>query len=211
MREQLINPTTLRRQRRRGFTLTEIAIVLGIVGLILGAIWVAAAAVYNNLRISHMNTAVLQIVQGTRTLYATQNQITPGDLSSSLIDAKVIPSDLVAATAGTLVDPWGGTMFVGGTSDGLAIAVTINGMTTSGCVGLVSEIAGTQHDVSLQVSSAVANTDAPATPAMASGAAVTNSTPPLTAGTPFTGTPTGTGCTAASNSNSAVFVFGLKG
>ncbi len=30
-------------RRNRGFTLTEMAIVLGVIGLILGAIWVAAA------------------------------------------------------------------------------------------------------------------------------------------------------------------------
>jgi prepilin-type N-terminal cleavage/methylation domain-containing protein len=33
-------------RRRKGFTLTEIAIVLGIIGIILGAVWTAASGVY---------------------------------------------------------------------------------------------------------------------------------------------------------------------
>ena len=52
--------------RKKGFTLTEIAIVLGIIGLILGAIWVAAASVYQNQRIGHANTALLHTAQSVR-------------------------------------------------------------------------------------------------------------------------------------------------
>src|SRR5580698_8781109 len=92
------------RQRRRGFTLTEIAIVLGIVGLILGAIWVAAAAVYNNLRISHANTQILQTAQAIRTLYATQNTVTAGDITPSIITAGAVPKDMV--NGATLINAW---------------------------------------------------------------------------------------------------------
>ena len=61
----------------RGFTLTEIAIVLGIIGLILGAIWVAAAAVYNNMRVATANTELLQITQAMRAMYATSSTVWP--------------------------------------------------------------------------------------------------------------------------------------
>src|SRR5690349_11023145 len=65
----------VRDEAKRGFTLTEIAIVLGIVGLILGAIWVAAAAVYNNLRTSKGTTELLTVVQNVRALYATSGLV----------------------------------------------------------------------------------------------------------------------------------------
>ncbi|MGQ3505077.1 type II secretion system protein, partial [Enterococcus faecalis] len=61
--ETVIDTAPRREQAKRGFTLTEIAIVLGIIGLILGAIWVAAGAVYSNLRVSKATTQLLQITQ----------------------------------------------------------------------------------------------------------------------------------------------------
>ncbi len=60
-----------RARKTRGFTLTEAAIVLGIVGLILGAIWVAAAAVYENMRTNRANEQILKVAQAVRSLYAS--------------------------------------------------------------------------------------------------------------------------------------------
>ena len=93
--------TTLRRQRRRGFTLTEIAIVLGIVGLILGAIWVAAAAVYNNLRVSHADTE--SSAACARRAFAVSRQAARTAPASYLTDSySLLPrphrSDMVNAT-----------------------------------------------------------------------------------------------------------------
>src|ERR1700740_210314 len=73
--------------RKRGFTLTEIAIVLGIIGLILGAIWVAAAAVYNNMRTSKATTEILTAVQNVRALYAT-SQIVDANANMTAVGAQ---------------------------------------------------------------------------------------------------------------------------
>ena len=50
------------RKSRRGFNLIEAAIVLGVVGLVIGGIWVAAAAVQQNLREADASKGLIQIV-----------------------------------------------------------------------------------------------------------------------------------------------------
>src|SRR5271170_6840773 len=77
MRIKLVGRKAGHEKEERGFTLTEIAIVLGIIGLILGAIWVAAAAVYTNMRTSKTTTELLDIVQNMRAMYATSGTIDP--------------------------------------------------------------------------------------------------------------------------------------
>ena len=133
--------------KKRGFTLTEIAIVLGIVGLILGAIWVAAAAVYNNLRVTHANTAILQTVQGIRALYATTNTITPvaSDVTAALITAGVIPKDL--GTAAPLTDPWpSGVTNVESNAAGDGFQVAMTQVPQAACINLLVLVNGTNGD-----------------------------------------------------------------
>ncbi len=146
--------STLRVSRceRRGFTLTEIAIVLGIVGLILGAIWIAAAAVYQNLRLSHANAEVLQIAQGVRTLYATVNIIPGGvvqDITDAVVCAKAAPPELFNAPCGTaggatLFDQWSGgatAIYVPASGDSFTIEMT--NVPQSACIDLLMTVGGT--------------------------------------------------------------------
>ena len=195
-------------QKKKGFTLTEIAIVLGIMGMVLGAIWVAASNVYNNQRVNQGQSAVLQVLQAVRTLYAQQAIIAVGNRTAELVQAGVIPTNLIGP-GNTMVTPWGGSMYIGGTTDGQSVAITLNGMSTALCVGIVSGVAGASHDRTLQDTSVTAAVAAPAVPAVAAGTNLTTSVTPKLGGTIAAGT--GTGCTAATPTNSVVFVFGLQG
>ena len=180
MKTTLAHRAPLRQTRRRGFTLTEIAIVLGIVGLILGAIWVAAAAVYNNLRISHANTEILQIAQGVRSLYAGSSNDT-GLTTDNLVCAKVVPSDMVngACGAGTLLDPWpqgATTVLVPVAGDSFTIEMTQ--VPPASCINLLMAVAGPSRDPGLFYagSAVAAGTAEPSAPAFAPNFVAT---PPL--------------------------------
>ncbi len=54
------------RQGRKGFNLIESAIVLGVVGLVIGGIWVAAATVMKSYQINQTATALILTVNRTR-------------------------------------------------------------------------------------------------------------------------------------------------
>ena len=90
-------------RRVRGFTLTEVAIVLGIVGIILGSIWIAAAAVYRNMRINRTYEQVLILSQNIRALFGGGNTTGLPDSTNIVqmaIKANAFPSDMVSTDAG---------------------------------------------------------------------------------------------------------------
>ena len=156
-------------QRKRGFTLTEIAIVLGIIGLILGAIWVAASAVYQNLRTSKATTELLTVAQAVRTMYATSASVdagadmpaafaasTVGAANATYIAAGVFPTDTLntgnPATATIVTDPWSGGIAIVAAKATVAsdsFAIEFNKVPTTACITLFTGNTGTGRDVSL--------------------------------------------------------------
>ncbi len=211
-------PVRQGRQAKRGFTLTEIAIVLGIIGLILGAIWVAAAAVYNNLRVSKATTQLLTVTQAVRAMYATSNvvdnqadmTINAAQAAKALtyIQAGIFPNDTLNAANTEAFDPWQGTItvqsqsFTAGNND--AFSVVFDSVPLSACISMVTANSGQGKDASLVgVSIGAAN----AVP-LAAGAATTGATFPAAA-FPVTASSAQTKCVAAGNA--IAFSFRLKG
>ena len=190
---------------QKGFTLTEAAIVLGIFGLVLGAIWVAAASVYANLRVNHMNTAVLQIAQGVRGLYATQQTITSGDRTQDFISAGLIPNDLVVSTT-KAKDAWGGPLFVVGTTDGAGFAIEFGGIPSTDCVNFVAKVAGAGHDAGL----GLGGLTSPAAADISSAETIA-SVGTLIPSSGIAPTLTATGCIGTVGTlSSAIFTYNLK-
>jgi prepilin-type N-terminal cleavage/methylation domain-containing protein len=194
---------------KKGFTLTEIAIVLGIIGLILASIWWAAASTFANQRITHANTAILDIVEGLRTLYSTSSStgyaaatlITP-----TVVSAGIIPADLAAGTG-----PFpGGTTGVSATSDGLGFVVTITAVPQSACVNLLTMLGGVSRDPGLYAASAVATAAPAAGDASTTGIPLTVALTPIVALAAASGTAPDTigGCT--NPLNKVKFGFTIK-
>jgi prepilin-type N-terminal cleavage/methylation domain-containing protein len=186
MRKGPIRHKTGREKTKQGFTLTEIAIVLGIIGLILGAIWVAAAAVYSNMRTSKTTTELLHIVQDVRAMYATSGTVDGGaDMSGfqvqsgkalTYIQAGMFPTDslnAVGANATSAEDPWGGYINVKAATNQIAndsFQVSFDKVPQSACISIITGTTGTGKDPGLigvsngasgTVPTAVANTVMP--------------------------------------------------
>jgi prepilin-type N-terminal cleavage/methylation domain-containing protein len=166
MRKPLAVKSAGRENRKRGFTLTEIAIVLGIIGLILGAIWVAAAAVYTNLRTSKTSTELLDILQNVRSMYATAGVVdatanmtlaNPPTAQSggglTYVQAGVFPADMIDSTGTIVQNPWNGGAVVTAATTSVtndSVTITMDGVPTGACINLVMSNSGTGRDPDLQ-------------------------------------------------------------
>ncbi|MER2520096.1 MAG: type 4 pilus major pilin [Bdellovibrionales bacterium] len=142
---------------RRGFTLTEIAIVLGIIGLILGAIWAAASAVYNNMRSSRAQQEILTVAQNIRAMYATQSALDTSATNDTYISAGVFPSDSTVedaagggASGKVAKNPWGGNLIVQANSgDSSQFDVIMEYVPQNACITLATSTTGTGRDSGL--------------------------------------------------------------
>ena len=97
-----------RHNLHNGFTLTETAIVLGIIGLILGAIWVGTEKIYINFRVNSGIRLVRQVDASLHSMYGINQIPSPyGDITDALIGSKAFPADLINGTV--VENPWGAT------------------------------------------------------------------------------------------------------
>jgi type II secretory pathway pseudopilin PulG len=192
----------------KGFTLTEIALVLGVIGLILGAIWVAASFVYQNQKVAKATQQLLAITQAVRSLYATSPAIGDAagtDETAAFISAKVFPSDMINGAA--TVNPWNGTVMVTPqkiTNAGDMFGIEYNLVPSSACISLLVATTGAGRDSGLWFASA----SAAALGAAAYGAAGTAF--PISAATAASA-PLCTANAATTQRVSVQFAFKLKG
>lgn len=93
-------------KNNKGFTLIEIAIVLTIVGLIIGGIWVAASTVFTNNKNQALQKAMIQVMQNTKTLFANQGSsaTATGTTLNALVQAGIFPPDMISS-ASTAANP----------------------------------------------------------------------------------------------------------
>ena len=125
-------------KNQRGFTLIEVAIVLTIVGLVIGGIWIAASTVSSNQKKSALAQDTLSIIQATRNVYA--QSVPPATTATTvivpaLINAGAIPSNLITGT--TLRNVFGGTTAVA-TDGNSNFVITYTLIPEEACIELLS-------------------------------------------------------------------------
>ena len=136
------------RQCRRGFNLIEAAIVLGIVGLVIGGIWVAASRLAEQQQLKQMATAIIQIRHVHDALYRGIPLPLPYlDITSAMIKAGAVPADLHNGT--TAYTPWGTPLIIrngghGCSMDGVhefnRVRIVIPYTRLSQCINLIRNV-----------------------------------------------------------------------
>ncbi len=198
----------------RGFTITEIALVLGIIGLILGAIWAAAYSVYSHYRVDTAHKVIVQTVRGVRTLYMPAGSMGSSgsslDITSALITAKMMPDNVVngEVTSGPFA---GGGIGVVATSDGKGFVVVLTHVSRSACVDLLALVGGDGRDSSLYKADAVNDAAVQTSDATTVGTPLITAVAPGIALAPMAGTAPSTygGCDS-SELKKVRFGFALK-
>lgn len=127
--------------KRRGFSLIEAAIVLGVVGLVIGGIWAAAATVNENMKVNATINAVYKIVDGTNNMY--KNMPLPTSLvtiTPTLIASGIIPADMIKDSSNG-VGPWGGYIWADIRVAPMQLRVYLYRIPKSACVKILMQLA----------------------------------------------------------------------
>ncbi|MEJ0061952.1 MAG: type 4 pilus major pilin [Alphaproteobacteria bacterium] len=194
--------TLQRRRSAKGFNLIEAAIVLGIVGLVVGGIWVAATSVYTNMRAKRATEQLLSIAQNVRALYATSattGLANAATMTIALKQANIFPNDMIlGTTVNDIGNPWSGRVAVysqaPGGSQGDGFEVVFSQVPSAACADFIIRNTGQGRDVALA--------------GVGVGASTATGTEPTTTATNWTSFPqlvtdvtTACNATAATNAN----------
>lgn len=128
----------------RGFSLIEAAIVLGVVGLIIGGIWVAASTVQENLRVKRTVEGVLHIAsRGQESIPISIGVTAWTDITSSALNMGMIPNDWI--NGNNINNPFGYPVRIAVGTGNSGFYIYIQGITESRCRRLLGHLAGPHH------------------------------------------------------------------
>lgn len=162
-------------KQQRGFSLIEMAIVLGVVGLVMGGVWVVVVHVQEAARLKQMAEQLIVINKNVRSYYQTQACIANGDQTGALLGLgqTIFPREMVSG--GAVNHAWNGAVQVSGTNGGCdyLFTVTLTGVPPTTCVPLVPQLAAAGEAsrglVSVSINGAVPLTALPPNPTAING------------------------------------------
>jgi type II secretory pathway pseudopilin PulG len=147
-----------RSKKKKGFSLIEAAVVLGVVGVVIGGIWVATSAVLAKMRVNTLTQEVMTLYQNVIAAYprrANDDFWTPDPITNTLVPATWTEYPAWSS----FVEPsFGYAMNFGGDVDGGNFELYIWPISTSTipksiCINLVTSLfmalKKTGHDVGL--------------------------------------------------------------
>ncbi len=144
--------TSARFHNQAGLTLVESTIVLAVVSVIIAAVWMVSAVVYENARQYQANRQMQTIVQNIRQLYARVNQLaTIADVTCTLDAQNAFPVEMRVAqgtpcsATPALNHPWTslstGSMRVFN-RDATTFGIVFSNLPKKACIGLATKLTG---------------------------------------------------------------------
>ncbi|MDD5587329.1 MAG: type 4 pilus major pilin [Alphaproteobacteria bacterium] len=134
------------KKARRAFTLTETAIVLGVVGIVLGGIWVAAGSVYQKVRVNNAYEEIRLIVDNMHSIgmgmTSTAQLTTPtggGEdqpITPKAFTAGVFPASVLTAGALPARNPWNGNITIVGGQNTQSFKIQMDNIPSAECIQL---------------------------------------------------------------------------
>jgi prepilin-type N-terminal cleavage/methylation domain-containing protein len=135
-------------KRQKAFTLTEMAIVLAIIGLILGAVWIAAKSVFDSNKASQTAQDIIAIASNVRSTYLAANSFTApntGNMTATMVTAGIVPSDLIppSGSAFPAMNAWNGEVRITLAPSGNARQFRVSFFKTpeDACIRIASQLA----------------------------------------------------------------------
>lgn len=140
-----------RKQNQLGFNLIEAALVLGIVGLVIGGIFAAWGTVASQQRVRKASDMATVIVGQIRSAYASRTTFDSSDTASgttftqALVAANLIPVEFLSG--GNVKNPWGGNVLV--TPDTTGMTVRYDTVSSADCKKLANSVLGSARNQGL--------------------------------------------------------------
>jgi type II secretory pathway pseudopilin PulG len=133
----------------RGFSLTESAITLGILAIVLGGIWVAVASVDHSQKVNDAYSNMAMLVSNIQRLYRGTGKIgnTANFTNDNMIKAGAVPARMVDEN-GDIKSVWMTDITLSAPTS-TEFKIEYKDLTEQNCRRLISKIAGRDHNETL--------------------------------------------------------------
>ena len=125
----------------KGFNLIESALVLGVVGLVLGGSWVAISTVRENLQVKTIREGIISTVGNIQNLISISQSeaIGSSNITNSLIASQVFPKDWIKNST-TAQTPYGHNLGIYNFASNPRFDLIVKRVSSSVCAQLITSI-----------------------------------------------------------------------